>query len=43
MPFGHVVRPEEVADAVRWLVSDGASQISGVRIRVDGGPGGMGR
>ncbi len=40
MPFGHVCRPEEVADVVRWLVSDRASYVTGQRIYVDGG--GMG-
>ena len=36
-PFGHVCRPEEVASVVRWLCSDGAGYVHGVRIRVDGG------
>jgi NAD(P)-dependent dehydrogenase (short-subunit alcohol dehydrogenase family) len=36
-PFGHVCRPEEVADVVRFLVSDGAGYVTGIRIRVDGG------
>jgi 3-oxoacyl-[acyl-carrier protein] reductase len=40
MPFGHVCRPEEVADVVRWLVSERASYVNGQRIYVDGG--GMG-
>ncbi len=35
--FGHVCTPEEVADAVRWLVSDRASYVTGQRIGVDGG------
>jgi 3-oxoacyl-[acyl-carrier protein] reductase len=37
MPFGHVCRPEEVADAVRFLVSERAAYLSGQRLNVDGG------
>jgi 3-oxoacyl-[acyl-carrier protein] reductase len=36
-PFGHVCRPDDVAGVVRFLVSDAAGYVSGVRIRVDGG------
>lgn len=36
--FGHVCTPDEVADAVRWVVSDRASYVTGQRIGVDGGP-----
>jgi NAD(P)-dependent dehydrogenase (short-subunit alcohol dehydrogenase family) len=36
-PFGHVCSPEEVADAVRYLVSERASYLTGQRIGVDGG------
>ncbi len=36
-PFGHVCRPDDVARVVRFLVSDDAGYISGVRIRIDGG------
>lgn len=36
-PFGRVCQPEDVADVVRYLVSDRASYVSGIRIRVDGG------
>jgi NAD(P)-dependent dehydrogenase (short-subunit alcohol dehydrogenase family) len=36
--FGHVCTPEEVADAVRFLVSDKATYITAQRLGVDGGP-----
>jgi NAD(P)-dependent dehydrogenase (short-subunit alcohol dehydrogenase family) len=36
-PFGHVCTPEEVADSVRFLVSDRGGYITGQRIGVDGG------
>ena len=36
-PFGRVCQPEDIADAVRYLVSDGAFYITGQRIEVDGG------
>lgn len=36
-PFGHVCTPEEVADVVRFLVSDAASYVDAQRISVDGG------
>lgn len=35
--FGHVCTPEEVADAVRFLVSDRARYLTGQRFGVDGG------
>jgi 3-oxoacyl-[acyl-carrier protein] reductase len=35
--FGHVCTPEEVADAVRFVVSDRASYLTAQRIGVDGG------
>ena len=35
--FGHVCTPEEVADAVRFLVSEQATYLTGQRIGVDGG------
>ena len=35
--FGHVCSPEEVADAVRFVVSERASYLTGQRIGVDGG------
>jgi 3-oxoacyl-[acyl-carrier protein] reductase len=35
--FGHVCTPEEVADVVRFVVSEHASYVTGQRIGVDGG------
>ncbi|MCA9843407.1 MAG: SDR family oxidoreductase [Dehalococcoidia bacterium] len=37
MPFGHVCQPEEIADVVRFVVSDAARYVTGQRIYVDGG------
>src|SRR5262249_12887699 len=37
MPFGHVCQPSEIADVVRFVVSDRAGYVSGQRIYVDGG------
>jgi NAD(P)-dependent dehydrogenase (short-subunit alcohol dehydrogenase family) len=37
MPFGHVCTPEEVADVVRWVVSDGARYVNDQRLGVEGG------
>ena len=31
-PFGRVCTPDDVADVVRWLVSDGAGYVTGARI-----------
>jgi 3-oxoacyl-[acyl-carrier protein] reductase len=36
-PYGRVCRPEDVANVVRWLVSDGAGYVNGQRIYVDAG------
>ena len=36
-PFGRVCRPEDVAEVVRFLVSEAASYLTGQRIVVDGG------
>jgi 3-oxoacyl-[acyl-carrier protein] reductase len=36
--FGHVCSPEEIADVVRYVVSEHASYVTGQRIGVDGGP-----
>ena len=36
-PLGRIADPEEVAEAVLWLCSDGASWVTGADIPVDGG------
>jgi NAD(P)-dependent dehydrogenase (short-subunit alcohol dehydrogenase family) len=36
-PFGHVCTPEEVAEVVRFLVSDAAGYLTDQRVTVDGG------
>jgi NAD(P)-dependent dehydrogenase (short-subunit alcohol dehydrogenase family) len=37
MPFGRVCQPEDVANAVRWLVSERAGYLTGEKINVWGG------
>ena len=37
IPLHRLARPEEVADAILWLASDGASYVTGQTILVDGG------
>jgi NAD(P)-dependent dehydrogenase (short-subunit alcohol dehydrogenase family) len=40
MPFGRVCQPEDVANAVRWLVSERAAYVTGEKLNVwGGGPG----
>jgi NAD(P)-dependent dehydrogenase (short-subunit alcohol dehydrogenase family) len=36
-PYGRVCRPEDIADMVRFLVSERAGYVTGQRIQVDGG------
>jgi NAD(P)-dependent dehydrogenase (short-subunit alcohol dehydrogenase family) len=36
-PFGHVCTPEEVADVVRFVVSDAAAYLTDQKLTVDGG------
>ena len=37
MPIGRLGRPEEVAEAALWLLTDAASPITGTSVSVDGG------
>jgi NAD(P)-dependent dehydrogenase (short-subunit alcohol dehydrogenase family) len=37
VPIGRAGRPEEVAEAVLWLLSDKASYVTGADILVSGG------
>jgi len=37
IPMGRFGKPEEIADAVSYMMSDGASYVSGANIRVSGG------
>jgi NAD(P)-dependent dehydrogenase (short-subunit alcohol dehydrogenase family) len=36
-PFGHVCTPEEVADVIRFLVSDAAGYVTDQKLMIDGG------
>jgi NAD(P)-dependent dehydrogenase (short-subunit alcohol dehydrogenase family) len=40
-PFGRVCQPEDIANAVRYLVSDRAGYVTNQRIQVDGGASGF--
>ncbi len=37
-PFGRVCQPEDIANAVRFLVSERAGYVTGEKLCVDGGP-----
>ena len=37
MPYGRVIQPEDIADAVRHLISSRSSYVNGQRLYVDGG------
>ena len=37
MPSGELLQPEDIAEAVVWLASDKARQVSGQAHMVDGG------
>ena len=37
LPIGRVARPEEVAEAILWLLSEGASYVTGAIVDVSGG------
>lgn len=36
-PIERLIRPEEVAAAIRWLLSDEAAAVTGATLSVDGG------
>jgi len=37
MPFSRVCQPQDIANVVRFLVSDAASYVTGTQLDVDGG------
>ena len=36
-PIGRLGKPQEIGDAVAWLLSDKASLVTGIALPVDGG------
>lgn len=39
VPLGELIRPEDIANAVSYLLSDGAKMVTGATLHVDGGRG----
>lgn len=39
VPLGELIRPDDIAEAVSYLVSDGAKMVTGASLHVDGGRG----
>ncbi|MBR83102.1 MAG: hypothetical protein CMF66_04205 [Magnetovibrio sp.] len=37
LPSGRVGQPEEIGEAIIWLLSDAASYVNGANLRVSGG------
>ena len=37
IPIGRVGQPEEIAEAITWLLSDAASYVNGANLRISGG------
>ena len=37
IPLGRAGTPEDIGDAVAWLVSERASYVTGITVKVDGG------
>ena len=37
VPLGRPAEPEEIAEAIAWLLSDAASYVTGTTLRVAGG------
>jgi NAD(P)-dependent dehydrogenase (short-subunit alcohol dehydrogenase family) len=37
LPLGHMGRPNDIAEAATWLVSDASALVTGIDLPVDGG------